>query len=158
MVILFHHYYPQPFLWPKPRERLREFILDFHKRWREKHEDDRDIISFQASRQQSINEIETRHRIIRQAFFDYAKEKGFEVLTKDEKRSFSESERISIYRRDNGLCQMCLKEKKPEKEARVLWSEYDADHVIPHSKGGQTVVTNAQVLCRYHNQMKKDKL
>jgi 5-methylcytosine-specific restriction endonuclease McrA len=36
----------------------------------------------------------------------------------------------------------------------VGWREYDADHVIPHSKGGQTSVVNAQLLCRYHNQQK----
>jgi hypothetical protein len=77
-----------------------------------------------------------------------------EMLTKDERRAFNEAERIAIYRRDNGLCQMCVAEEKPEKECRVPWSEYDADHVIPHSKGGKTEIENAQVLCRYHNQQK----
>ncbi|MBL7106382.1 MAG: DUF262 domain-containing protein [Phycisphaerae bacterium] len=137
---------------------FREFVLDFHMRWREKHEDDRDIIVFQASRQQSINEIETRHRIIRQVFFEYAKENDIEILTKDDRRSFNESERILIYRRDNGLCQECLKEEKPEKECRVPWSDYDADHVVPHSKGGVTNVDNAQLLCRCHNQKKSNKV
>jgi 5-methylcytosine-specific restriction endonuclease McrA len=80
------------------------------------------------------------------------------MLTKDERRAFSEAQRISIYRRDNGLCQQCLAEGKPEKEAQVPWSEYEADHVIPHSKGGQTIEENAQVLCRFHNQQKSNRM
>lgn len=52
------------------------------------------------------------------------------------------------------MCQECIKEKKSEDESRVPWTEYDADHVIPHSKGGQTDIENAQLLCRYHNQKK----
>ncbi len=39
-------------------------------------------------------------------------------------------------------------------EVDPIWVSYDADHVVPHSKGGQTLVENAQVLCRYHNQQK----
>jgi len=95
-----------------------------------------------------------RDRIIRQIFFEYAAEKGHQMLTKDERRAFSEAERIRIYRLHNGLCQMCLDEGKPEQEARVSWSAYQADHVIPHAKGGPTAVWNAQVLCQYHNAQK----
>ena len=29
-------------------------------------------------------------------------------------------------------------EGKPENEAKVSWSKYQADHVLPHSKGGKT--------------------
>ena len=58
----------------------------------------------------------------------------------DERRAFSEAERIRIYRRDNGLCQMCLAESKLEREARVSWKEYQADHVIPYAKGGPTTL------------------
>lgn len=78
-----------------------------------------------------------------------------EFILKDEKRCFSEAERISIYRRDKGLCQMCLKEGKSEKEACVGWSEYEADHIITHAKGGPTTIFNGQVLCRYHNSRKE---
>ena len=67
---------------------------------------------------------------------------------------FTEAERIAVYRRDDGLCQRCLAEGKPEKEALVPWTQYQADHVIPHTKGGATEVANAQVLCQYHNTSK----
>jgi hypothetical protein len=133
---------------------FHDFVVDFHQRWRARRDDDTDILIFSDNRQQTGGEIEVRDRILRQIFFEYAAGKGHQMLTKDERRAFSEAERIQIYRQDSGLCQMCLDEGKPEKEAQVLWSDYQADHVIPHAKGGPTAVWNAQVLCRYHNQLK----
>ncbi|WP_062310222.1 HNH endonuclease [Demequina rhizosphaerae] len=32
----------------------------------------------------------------------------------------------------------------------------EADHVFPHSKGGPTVVSNGQALCKDHNRRKRD--
>jgi Protein of unknown function DUF262/HNH endonuclease len=136
------------------RELFRTFALEFHERWKAGREGDNDILYFSEHRQQTAGEIDVRQRIIRQAFFEYASKQGHEILTKDERRAFNEAERISIYRRDNGLCQICLTEGKPEKECVVSWQEYDSDHVIPHAKGGKTEVINAQVTCRYHNQRK----
>ena len=136
------------------RKLFRKFVISFHQRWKDAKPSDTDILLFTNNRQQSTAETETRDRIIRQVFFQFAAEQGHSMLTKDERRAFSEAERIAIYRRDNGLCQMCLAEGKPEKEARVPWSEFDADHVIPHARGGRTDIENAQVLCRYHNQHK----
>jgi len=136
------------------KELFRAFAIEFHARWKEGRENDNDILYFSEHRQQTAGEIDVRQRIIRQLFFEYAGKKGHEMLTKDERRAFSEFERISIYRRDNGLCQICLKEGKPEKECAVSWAEYDSDHVVPHAKGGKTQPENAQVTCRYYNQRK----
>ena len=137
---------------------FHDFVIDFHSRWRGKHDNDNDVLVFADSRQQDANNITIRDRVIRQCFFQFCSGNGHQMLTKDERRAFSEAQRISIYRRDNGLCQQCLAEGKPEKEAQVPWSEYDADHVIPHSRGGGTIEENAQVLCRYHNQQKSNRL
>lgn len=132
-----------------------DFIIkEFYPRWSDRSESDRDILVFINNRQQSNAEIESRDRIIRQMFFEYLKENRYELLVKDEKRTFDEAQRIKIYRRGDGLCQECLKEGKNEIEARVSWSEFQADHVLPHSKGGQTIIKNGQVLCRYHNAKK----
>lgn len=136
------------------RKLFREFVLAFHERWKAGRETDNEILVFSDNRQQSKTETEIRDRIIRQAFFEFIADYGHQMITKDEQRAFSEAERIAIYRRDNGLCQMCLAEGKPEREAVVSWSEYEADHVIPHSKGGQTEIFNGQVLCRVHNRRK----
>ncbi len=147
------------YVFDKTEEELfRDFVVTFHERWSNARQTDRDILLFSNSRQQSAGEIEVRDRIIRQAFFEFADQHNHKMLTKDRRRAFNEAERIKIYRRDEGLCQVCLAENKPEKEAQVSWSEYQADHVIPHAKGGATDIANAQLLCRYHNQQKGARL
>ena len=47
-----------------------------------------------------------------------------------------------------------LRENIPEKEVKVSWSKYQADQVLPHSKGGETVIENGELLCSYHNLFK----
>lgn len=135
---------------------FQQFVYDFHERWKRRSEKDTDILLFADNRQQSKAETELRDRILRQIFFEYATEHQHEMLAKDSRRAFDEAEKIMIYRLDEGLCQMCLEEGKPKREAVVSWSEFEADHVIPHSKGGQTVVENGQVLCREHNRKKSN--
>lgn len=136
------------------RDLLKEFFLKFHERWLNPDDDDRDVLSFSEHRQQDQKNVEARHMIIRQLFFQYVSEQGKELVHKDDKRSFNEADRIAIYRRDKGLCQLCISEGKDEKEAVVGWPEYEADHIIPHAKGGPTIRFNGQVLCRYHNARK----
>ena len=138
---------------------LRNFIYYFYERWKTYDEaTDNDMLSFRNRRQQGENDLQIRDRIMRQIFFEYLRDNDVEVIEKDKKRAFSELERIQIYRRDKGLCQECLREKKPEKEAQVSWSDYQADHVFPHSKGGQTIIENGELLCSYHNQSKGAKI
>jgi uncharacterized protein DUF262 len=144
--LMSHYVFAEP-----ERELFREFMLDFHTRWGARQENDLDVIRFSDARQQSGTEIEVRNRILRQHFFDFAIARGHQIVDKDERRAFNEAERIAIYRRDEGICGLCLEEGKPETEARVTWAEFDADHVLPHSRGGSTVVENGRVLCRTHN-------
>ncbi|MFC4550230.1 MULTISPECIES: HNH endonuclease family protein [Halorussus] len=136
------------------KQAIHDFVVQFHERWKDRDDDDQDIIMFSDNRQQSGGEIEVRDRIIRQAFFEYIQDEEVELTAVDDRRSFNEAERIKIYRQDNGLCQECLNEDKPEKEAEVSWEDYEADHVIPHSKGGNTDIENAQLLCQHHNRVK----
>jgi hypothetical protein len=136
---------------------IREFLYKFHERWQQHHEDDRDILVFSDNRQQSKVDLENRDRIIRQAFFEYLEGKGISLPTLDAKRTFNEAERIRIYRRDEGLCQACLKEGKSKIEATVSWSDYQADHIIAWIRGGRTSEENAQLLCAYHNAAKGGK-
>jgi hypothetical protein len=134
---------------------LRDFVYSFFQRWKTYDESvDNDLLSFSNHRQQGENDLEIRDRIMRQIFFQYLKDNGLEIIEKDENRVFSELARIIIYRRDKGFCQQCLREGKPENEAKVSWSKYQADHVLPHSKGGMTDIENSELLCAYHNQSK----
>lgn len=139
------------------KSHINSFMHEFYYRWRHASDNDLDIAIFSNNRQQSRNNLEIRDRILRQLFFAYLRENNFDLKEKDSKRVFSEDQKIAIYRRDNGLCQKCLVEGKSEKESLVSWSEFDADHILPHSRGGQTILENGQVLCRYHNQQKSNK-
>jgi hypothetical protein len=131
-----------------------DFTYHFHNRWKEHKEDDLEIQIFQNNRQQSVQDLEARDYIIRQLYFEFLEEKNIQVKSLDSKRAFNEAERIRIYRRDQGICQVCLKEGKSEKEYTVSWNNFQADHIIPWIKGGQTTEENAQVLCGFHNSQK----
>ena len=141
------------------KKTVREFIYAFHTRWKTyENSEDTDMLTFSNRRQQGENDLEVRDRIMRQIFFEYLRDNNFDLKEKDENRVFSELQRIIIYRNSKGLCQECLREGKPEKEARVSWSNYQADHVFPHAKGGQTILENGELLCAHHNQSKGAKV
>jgi hypothetical protein len=132
---------------------FQKFVSDFYQRWKKDDPEDTDLIRFRENRRQTKENIETRDMIIRVIFFNQHPN----LLLKDSQRTFNEVQRIAIYRRDKGLCQMCLKEGKPPSEALVSWSDYNADHIVAHIKGGVTLPENAQVLCKYHNLQKGGK-
>lgn len=134
---------------------VKEFIYSFHERVKTYDQtSDIDMLTFTGRRQQGENDLEVRDRILRQVFFKYLAYNNIELLEKDGNRAFSELERLIIYRDGKGLCQQCLRDGKSEKESKVSWSNFQADHVIPHAKGGQTVLENGELLCSYHNQSK----
>ena len=148
------------YAWEGAKKHLREFLLEFHGRWKSPSPQDpniRDIHAFRDDRQQAASDLRNRDLILRQLFFDFLPKgngDGDGLCPLDSNRLFSEADRIKIYRDGNGLCAKCQEEGKPEKECRVPWNEYEADHIIPWIKGGQTTPDNGQVLCRTHNRAK----
>lgn len=52
---------------------------------------------------------------------------------------------------------MCLAEHKNEQESKVSWTDFQADHILPYVKGGDTKEENGQLLCKYHNAQKGGK-
>ena len=54
-------------------------------------------------------------------------------------RLFGPSQRMAIYLRSDGKCQIC--------SAAIELSTFHADHIVPWSKGGPTTLSNAQALC-----------
>lgn len=133
---------------------LRDFYIGFHERYRSDDVKDSMMITFRDNRQHSSSEVKTRELIIRQAFFEHLDQAGVEAVQKDSNRAFNESQRIKIYRDHRGLCQGCLADGKSEDEALVSWSQYEADHIFAHAKGGATSVDNGQLLCKFHNRSK----
>ena len=62
---------------------------------------------------------------------------------KDNQREFTPQQKLAVFRRDNGLCQVRLKCDG----VKITWDEWHCDHRMPWSKGGKTSVENAQVAC-----------
>lgn len=68
-------------------------------------------------------------------------------------RIFTPEQRLAIFRKDDGRCQLkihCAGEK-------LGWSNWHADHIVPHSLGGKTTVANGQVACSACNLAKSNK-
>ena len=66
-----------------------------------------------------------------------------DLETKDNQREFDQIQRLAIYRRDNGICQLKIRCNGKKCE----WDNWHADHIKPWSKGGKTIVSNGQVAC-----------
>lgn len=87
---------------------------------------------------------------------DFMLRKFFEsvpdIEPKDNQRLFSHEQRLAIFRIDKGFCQVKLKCDGIKCE----WDAWEADHILPWSKGGKTVVSNGQVACLGCNASKSD--
>jgi 5-methylcytosine-specific restriction protein A len=64
--------------------------------------------------------------------------------------------RESIFRRDNGLCQECLRQGKLTAVGHKPYSAY-CDHIVPKFEGGTDDDSNLQTLCRSCHQAKTDR-
>lgn len=69
--------------------------------------------------------------------------------SKDARRRFTDKQRRMIVKRDKGICFYC---------GNVAGDDWEADHVLPHSLGGQTVIENGVCACRSCNNSKSDKV
>ncbi|MCY3908177.1 MAG: DUF262 domain-containing protein [Anaerolineaceae bacterium] len=133
---------------------VRDFAHAFFGRTDQVKTEDVEARDFVENSQQDFEAITERDQIIRHEFFRFARKREANILVKDSRRAFNEAERIAIFRKDRGRCQHCIQEGKPESETIVRWDDFEADHVLPHSQGGQTLIENGQVLCRIHNRRK----
>lgn len=62
---------------------------------------------------------------------------------KDGSRLFTQQQRLAVFRRDAGMCQLRIKCAG----AKLKWDDWQCDHRLPWSKGGPTTVENGQVAC-----------
>jgi hypothetical protein len=69
---------------------------------------------------------------------------------KDGNRAFTPQQRLAVFRRDGGVCQLRIKCDG----ARLRWDDWQCDHRIPWSKGGTTTVENGQAACAACNAAK----
>ena len=77
------------------------------------------------------------------------------IVKKDVLRSFSDSWRMPLWQRQDGICPLTGKtiSLSDANDGDVT----HMDHIIPHSKGGQTVLENAQLVFASANLEKSDK-
>lgn len=66
---------------------------------------------------------------------------------KDNQRDFTDQQKLTVFRRDQGSCQLRLKCSG----AKLTWDDWHCDHKMPWSKGGKTTVENGQVACAVCN-------
>ena len=75
------------------------------------------------------------------------------IFTRDEHclgiRAFDGNTRREVYERQQGICPACGR--------HFEIAEMDADHITPWSKGGRTIASNCQMLCKECNRRKSNK-
>lgn len=81
------------------------------------------------------------------------------LLTGKEKclqiRAFTDNQKAKAYEKQQGICPMCKAEHFPQIHYEL--SEMEADHIIPWCDGGKTIDENLQMLCRRHNNDKRNR-
>ena len=98
----------------------------------------------------AVDSLLWRHEFLLRKFFEAVPN----VELKDDQRLFSHEQRLAIYRRDGGACKIKLKCAGQKCE----WDNWAADHIVPWSKGGKTIVSNGQVGCIPCNSAKNDEV
>ncbi len=91
------------------------------------------------------NAIETRSNVYLTLF----KMKNTNIENKDNRRYFTEDERLIIWHRDNKICQICHQEV-------LTLNEMDADHIKKHSEGGKTTIDNGRCTHAICNRSRTD--
>jgi hypothetical protein len=122
---------------------VRDFFVDFQTKLsaevaRGPQAKDMELIDYQTAVIQAADtkeSIEKRKKILMTRFLLFVP--NLPLL--DSRRAFTKEQRVAIYCKNNGICQMC--------GIKVEWENFHADHIVPHICGGKTTVENGQTLC-----------
>jgi len=98
----------------------------------------------------AFDSISSRHEFLLRRLFEAVPD----IELKDALRAFTHEQRMAVWRRDGGVCQVKLKCDG----VKCDWENWDADHIVPWSRGGKTTVANGQVACQPCNAAKGDTL
>lgn len=94
-----------------------------------------DYKTYRKTSADSRDSLKKRFDIILPKFLEF----NPKLVSKDPKRDFDDWEKLAIYWRDKGVCQLCGK--------RITFEKGTADHIKPHSEGGTTTIDNGQWAC-----------
>jgi Protein of unknown function DUF262/HNH endonuclease len=128
-------------------QQLADWFIGFESYRRDQHELDVDqcdpeIVQYQEKTSHSTDSedsIKWRHDYLLRKFLEAYPS----LQLKDDQRLFTHDQRMAIFRRDKGICQIRLKCMGEE----CSWDSWEADHKHPWSQGGRTTVENGQVAC-----------
>lgn len=98
----------------------------------------------------AVDSITWRHEFLMRRLFEAYPD----IELKDGRRAFTHEQRMAIYRRDDGICQVRIKCRG----VKCAWDDWEADHSVPWSCGGKTIVQNGQVACPACNSTKSAEL
>jgi hypothetical protein len=115
----------------------------------QKPEDDvyQDLTLAMSRGNTGLDGISTRHDIIGQRIFEGVVLKAQPEL--DPQRNYTYEERLILYHRANGLCQLGSNGKQCVRT--VDFEDAVVDHIVPHSKGGRTSLENGRIALKSCN-------
>lgn len=100
----------------------------------------------------SDGEIQTTEdKLVNETVINNSNSNQIKIKTRRTPRDINERLRFKVLKRDNFKCVYCG--KSPATDSNV---ELHVDHIIPWSKGGETVIENLQTLCSKCNLGKSD--
>lgn len=95
------------------------------------------------------NDMSSWDMTTHQTFIDYYVSNNYTPgMTLDPQRNFSKEVKDQLYAK-SPRCAQCSESN---------YSKLEVDHITPWSKGGRTILANAQLLCKHHNTSKGNKI
>ena len=116
---------------------------------RKNYESD-DIINLYRKSMKGINDIGSWDIDTHKTFIDYFVENGYSASL-DPKRNFDKEIKDQLYARSNCCAHI---DDNGNHCTETNYSKLEVDHITPWSKGGRTILANAQLLCKHHNTSK----
>ena len=109
-----------------------------------------DIINLYRKSIKGINDIGSWDIDTHKTFIDYFVENGYSASL-DPKRNFDKEIKDQLYARSNCCAHI---DDNGNHCTETNYSKLEVDHITPWSKGGRTILANAQLLCKHHNTSK----
>lgn len=109
-----------------------------------------DVINLYRKSSKGINDIGSWDIDTHKTFIDYFVENGYSASL-DPKRNFDKEIKDQLYARSNCCAHI---DDNGNHCTETNYSKLEVDHITPWSKGGRTILANAQLLCKHHNTSK----
>ncbi len=109
-----------------------------------------DVINLYRKSVKGINDIGSWDIDTHKTFIDYFVNSGY-AASLDPQRNFAKDVKDELYSRSNCCAHI---DDSGNHCTETNYSKLEVDHITPWSKGGRTILGNAQLLCKHHNTSK----